>query len=134
MKTSIAWIGLLMISGAGTWAAEPPRAGELGKYTPTEQELRAAYQRSQKAGQASARIYKSQINPTWFRNNTHFWYRNDLRGGAKELILVDAERGVRGPAFDHRKLATAVSKAASAQHQPDRPPFDSIEIDHHNLV
>src|ERR1044071_4689590 len=50
-------------------------------------------------------VYKSQIAPHWFQNNTRFWYRNDLRGGAKEFILVDAEKGARQPAFNHEKLA-----------------------------
>src|SRR5437764_463931 len=57
-----------------------------------------------------------------------FWYRNDLRGGAKEFIVVDVDRGIREAAFDHQKLASALSKAAGAQYQSDRLPFDSIEF------
>src|SRR5437667_12681514 len=49
-------------------------------------------------------MYKAQITPHWFSHNTRFWYRNDLRGGAKEFIVVDAEQGTRRGAFDHQKL------------------------------
>src|SRR5262249_43487987 len=70
----------------------------------------------------------SQITLHWFENNTRFWYRNDLRGGAKEFIVVDVNRGVRQAAFDHQKLAGALSKAAGAQYQAERLPFDGIEF------
>src|SRR5205085_10282371 len=57
-----------------------------------------------------------------------FWYRNDLPGGTKEFILVDAEAGNRREAFDHTKLAAALSKAAGQDYRADRLPFDSIEF------
>ena len=70
-----------------------------------------------------------RIAPHWFDRNNRFWYRNDLPGGAREFILVDAERGTRTPAFDHRKLALALAKAAGGQaHPADRLPFDEIEF------
>lgn len=72
-------------------------------------------------------VYKARITPHWFHNDTRFWYRNDLRGGAKEFILVDAEGGTRQPAFDHQKLAAALSKAAGEEFKADRLPFSEIE-------
>ena len=29
---------------------------------------------------------KAQITPHWFAEDTKFWYRNDLKGGAREFI------------------------------------------------
>src|ERR1700712_57685 len=49
-------------------------------------------------------VYKARVAPHWLTNNVEFWYRNDLRGGAKEFILVNAEKGSRQRAFDHDKL------------------------------
>src|SRR5688572_10959874 len=72
--------------------------------------------------QQSQGIYKSQINPNWFHDNSRFWYRNDLAGGANEFILVDAVAGSRQFAFDHQRLATALNL------RPDRLPFESIEF------
>ncbi|MGH7973653.1 MAG: hypothetical protein ACREIC_33465, partial [Limisphaerales bacterium] len=56
-------------------------------------------------------VYKARLNPHWFAEDTRFWYRNDLKDGAKEFILVDAKAGTRGPAFDQQKLAAALSTA-----------------------
>jgi hypothetical protein len=71
-------------------------------------------------------IPKAQITPHWFAEDTKFWYRNDLKGGAREFILVDADAGKRGPAFDHAKLAAGLAKAANIEVKADRLPFDSI--------
>ena len=73
-------------------------------------------------------VYKAQIIPHWFRQNTRFWYRNDLPGGTREFIAVDAERGTRAAAFDHPKLAAALSKATGMTYPAERLPFDGIEF------
>jgi hypothetical protein len=109
-------------------AAEPSAAAELEKYAPTPAELQQAYQRSQRQGQATGTVYKAQITPHWFHNNTRFWYRNNLPGGTKEFILVDAERGRREAAFDHAKLAAALSRASGTEYRADRLPFDRLEF------
>jgi len=71
-------------------------------------------------------VYKDRFTPHWFAENTCFWYRNDLSGNTKEYIVVNAERGTRQPAFDHQKLATALSKAAGTEYKAEQLPFDSI--------
>jgi dipeptidyl aminopeptidase/acylaminoacyl peptidase len=79
-------------------------------------------------GQPERGVYKARVTPHWFANDTRFWYRNDLRGGAKEFIVVDAEKGTRGPAFDQAKLAAALSKAAGQEFTADKLPFSEIEF------
>jgi dipeptidyl aminopeptidase/acylaminoacyl peptidase len=71
---------------------------------------------------------KGQITPHWFSDDTKFWYRNDLKGGARDFILVDADAGKKEPAFDHARLAASLSKAAGTEFKADRLPFDSIEF------
>jgi dipeptidyl aminopeptidase/acylaminoacyl peptidase len=73
-------------------------------------------------------VYRDRVTAHWFADDTKFWYRNDLKDKTKEFILVDADKGTRGPAFDHAKLATALSKAAGAEYKADRLPFDEIEF------
>jgi hypothetical protein len=73
-------------------------------------------------------LYKSVVIPNWFADNTKCWYRNALRGGASEFVLVDAEKGVRQPAFDQEKLAAALSKAAGKDFKGDHLPFTNIEF------
>src|SRR6266513_5047850 len=78
--------------------------------------------------QGPRRVFKDRISPHWFANNTRFWYRNDLRGGAKEFMVVDTERGVREAAFDHVKLAAGLSEVLGAEYRAEKLPFDSIEF------
>ncbi|MBN2183331.1 MAG: prolyl oligopeptidase family serine peptidase [Sedimentisphaerales bacterium] len=73
-------------------------------------------------------LYKNQITPNWFAENTRFWYRNDLSGDTKEFILIDAEKGTRRKAFDHAKLAEALSKAANGEYSAEKLPFNTIQF------
>ncbi len=117
----------------GTVLRKSPAGGKkAGAETPgnvDSLDLPAAYLRAEQLGkQTQGRVFKATITPHWFANNTRFWYRNDLKGGKKEFILVDAIKGTRGPAFDHQKLAAALSKAAGIDSKADRLPFDAIEF------
>jgi dipeptidyl aminopeptidase/acylaminoacyl peptidase len=73
-------------------------------------------------------VYRDKVTPHWFADETKFWYRNDLKGGAKEFVLVDAEKGTRELAFDHTKLAAALSKESGTAYKADRLPFSDIEL------
>ena len=46
--------------------------------------------------------------PSWIGETTRFWYRKSVEGG-HTFLLVDAETQARGPAFDHERLASALS-------------------------
>jgi len=43
-------------------------------------------------------------------------------------MVVDVERGLRQPAFDHQKLAEALSKAAGQEFKAERLPFAELEF------
>ena len=73
-------------------------------------------------------VYRATIIPHWLPGNTRFWYRNDGPRRTKEFILVDAERGTRQAAFDHKKLAAALMRATGTPHRADRLPFDAVEF------
>jgi dipeptidyl aminopeptidase/acylaminoacyl peptidase len=83
----------------------------------------------QKGGRPKASgVYRDKVTPHWFADESRFWYRNDLKGGTKEFVLVDVEKGSRSLAFDHSKLAEALSKATNAEYKADRLPFNEIEF------
>ncbi len=89
-------------------------------------------QRGRRGGaRAPGLVFRDQIAPHWFADNRRFWYRNDLAAGAREFIVVDALKGTREAAFDHKRLASAISKAAGREVAPDKLPFDLIAIDDH---
>jgi hypothetical protein len=99
----------------------------LPRFVPTPEQLREGYEQSQRSNRRPRpQVYKGQIKPNWFHDNRRFWYRNDLRGGDREFIVVDAERGVRQRAFDHDRLAAALSQAAGKKYRANQVPFDSI--------
>jgi len=103
---------------------QSPQAAEQGAATQQQRRGRGMG----RGGRGMEGMYKARIVPHWFADNTRFWYRNDLQGGTKEFILVDAEQGRRSPAFDHVRLAGGLSKAMGEDVQAERLPFSDIEF------
>src|SRR5262249_19099799 len=90
-------------------------------------DIKKAYQRAYALkNQATGRVFKTTITPNWFAGNTRFWYRNDTKGGTKDFVLVDAIQGTRTAAFDHDKLAAALSTASGNKYEGNRLPFQTI--------
>ncbi len=115
------------LAGAG-----PARGDDESFSTDGPQAAPQAFPRGE---QGPRRVFRDRIAPHWFAGETRFWYRNELRDGAKEFVVVDTARGVRAAAFDHVKLARALSKAAGAEYQAGKLPFDRIEfIDDAKLI
>jgi dipeptidyl-peptidase-4 len=67
-----------------------------------------------------------EVGPHWMEGD-RFWYRNHLRDGY-EFVLVDPARGTRAPAFDHDRLAAALSVAADTSYVGNKLPFQEIEL------
>ncbi|HOW73650.1 MAG TPA: DPP IV N-terminal domain-containing protein [Phycisphaerae bacterium] len=76
---------------------------------------------------AAPRVYRDRVEPHWLTGNTQFWYVNELRGGEREFLFVDAREGSRRPAFDHAKVAAALAKATGRQIQASRLPIEHLE-------
>jgi len=74
------------------------------------------------------KVFKTRVQPHWFAGATRFWYRNDLAGGTRQFVLVDAVQGTRQPAFDHARLAAALSEAAGKKIEADRLPVERLEF------
>ncbi len=58
----------------------------------------------------------------WIGGSSRFWYRKSVRGGY-EFVLVDAEALTKQPAFDHEKLAAALSSASGGKYTAITLPF-----------
>ncbi|HEV3435854.1 MAG TPA: DPP IV N-terminal domain-containing protein, partial [Gemmata sp.] len=127
LKTAIFAFALFWLgAGPGVFrlSADSP-AGE-GKVIVAEDESLSPLQKDTR--KRTGGVYRDKVTPHWFADDTKFWYRNDLKGGAKEFVLVDAEKGTRALAFDHAKLAASLSKAASGEYREDRLPFNEFEF------
>jgi hypothetical protein len=116
------------------WIAAAPRPSastdDLAAFqSGGSQDMRQFYDKANKlSAQTKGKVFNTSVSAKWFHNNTRFWFKNDLRGGTREFIVVDAELGTRGPAFDHKRLADALSKAAEAMYTAEKLPFDSISF------
>ncbi|HZS03561.1 MAG TPA: DPP IV N-terminal domain-containing protein [Blastocatellia bacterium] len=64
---------------------------------------------------------------TWIGQTSRFWYRKAVRGG-NEFVLVDAETLAKRPAFDHERLAAALSAAAGEKYTALKLPFQQINF------
>ncbi len=63
----------------------------------------------------------------WIRNTNRFWYRKSVPGGSA-FVLVDAEAQTKVPAFDHAKLAEALSAAMGSKYTAVTLPFTTFSF------
>src|ERR1700730_2132096 len=101
-RLSLGVVASLFISAAPTLAqgqlGDPPRAFTAEDYARAE------------------RFMSYNVTPLVFRAtqringlpSDRFWYRVTTPEGS-EFVMVEAEKGTRAPAFDHSKLAAALS-------------------------
>ena len=59
--------------------------------------------------------------PTWI-GPTRFWYRKSVKGG-NEFVVVDASTGAKKAAFDHARVAAALSTATGESYTAATLPF-----------
>jgi dipeptidyl-peptidase-4 len=87
------------------------------------------YQRAEQflPGNVRHLVYVADVSPHWIGKTDGFWYR---RVGLKDtqFIVVDAERNTSVPAFDHTRLAAALSRADKQEYSPSDLPFHEFEF------
>ncbi len=74
------------------------------------------------------KVFRETVEPQWFSDGAMFWYRIETSPGAHEYILVDVEKGVRGPAFDHTRLAEALIGAGLVNVRPTALPLEKLDF------
>lgn len=91
------------------------------------QGTKADYARADNLRRMTAgKVFKARVQPRWFDANRKFWYRNVLANGRAEFVLVDVKAGTRKSAFDHGKLAAAITPRTKTRASADRLPFREI--------
>jgi len=78
---------------------------------------------------AEPKVYKDRIEPHWFNENKSFWYRNELPGGTREFVRVDAESGSRRAAFDHARAAEAFEKLTGTKFEAGKLPVEAVQFE-----
>lgn len=74
------------------------------------------------------KVFRSGVRPNWLDDKSRFWYRIEVGPRQYEFVFVDAEQGVRQLAFDHDRVATALSKARGNEVLAKQLPFRSISF------
>ena len=71
----------------------------------TTEAVAANYERSTKFAKRIEDAYTDlRVTPHWIRRSNAFWYRTNTASGQANFVFVDAEHGIRRPAFDHDRL------------------------------
>src|SRR5580658_2207479 len=78
-------------------------------------------------------------SPEWIEGTSHFIYRRSTiaangHPAGQEYIWVDAETGGARPAFDHAKLAEALSHAFGAPVKPEALPLGNYHVVDHEAA
>jgi dipeptidyl-peptidase 4 len=103
--------------------AVPARAQEAPRQLTTEDYARA----ERMLGYNTAPlVLNAGVRPTWLPDG-RFWYRTS-RAQGPEFILVDPVTRTKAPAFDHDRLAVALSAAAGRTYERARLPMLAIEL------
>jgi dipeptidyl-peptidase 4 len=89
----------------------------------------ADYQRAQQflPGNLRHLVSLADVNPHWIEKTNRFWYRKVTPQGS-QFVLVDAEQNTSAPAFDHEKLAAALSHTTKREYSATALPFFEIEF------
>jgi dipeptidyl aminopeptidase/acylaminoacyl peptidase len=98
-------------------AADPPRTITTEDYARAEKLM---------GYNTASLVFRSGIRPGWLPDD-RFWYRLSTAEGS-EFLLVDPAKATRQPAFDHAKIAAALSAAAGASYDARHLPFTQFDF------
>ncbi|NNF13497.1 MAG: prolyl oligopeptidase family serine peptidase [Gemmatimonadetes bacterium] len=77
-------------------------------------------------------VYGANVRPGWLDDGT-FWYANDIPGGT-EYLLVDPGARRQGRAFDHQRMAQAMSVVLGTAVDPLELPIRDLTFEGHTVV
>ncbi|HEY5073626.1 MAG TPA: DPP IV N-terminal domain-containing protein, partial [Pyrinomonadaceae bacterium] len=98
-------------------AADAPRTLTAADYARAEKLL---------AYNTAPLVFRSGVRPSWLPGD-RFWYRVTTSDGS-EFLLVDPAKGTREAAFDHAKVAAALSAAAGTTYDARHLPFTQFDF------
>jgi dipeptidyl-peptidase 4 len=87
------------------------------------------YQRAERflPGKMRHLVSVADVTPHWIEKTNRFWYlRTGMTG--RDFVLVDAGKNTSTPAFDHERLASALSHAAKQEYSATALPFFDFDF------
>jgi hypothetical protein len=76
---------------------------------------------------AETLVSGSPVDPQWIEEEDRFWYRKRVPGG-HQFMHVDPGAGIHRPAFDHHRMAAAVSLALGRPFVAHQLPFTELQF------
>ena len=117
---------LTLLTGMACCAVMPS-AAQLSHSTEGGALTAADYQRAEKFMAYNTRpLVYHDVKAKWLAGE-RFWYRDASPKGF-EFVIYDAANGTRQPAFDHAKLAAALSAASGKTYHAEHLPFTTLEF------
>ncbi|GAB2768541.1 S9 family peptidase [Amycolatopsis magusensis] len=92
----------------------------------TTADYQAAEQLLRRPARPGELVTGDKVRPQWIDGGTRFWYAVPT-GGGKRFVLADPAAGTREPAFDHDRLAAALTSVTGQQVDPEALPFMAID-------
>ena len=105
-------VGLATLPATAQQKTEPARALTAADYARAERLLNY---------NTTPLVFRTGIRPAWLTGE-RFWYRVTTQTGT-EFLTVDPAIGTKAAAFDHAKLAAALSAAAGTKYSGTQLPF-----------
>lgn len=86
------------------------------------------YQRASRfqTGEHRKLITDAEVHPHWIEKSNKFWYRSVGPDGS-QFVLVDSASNTSSPAFDHERLAAALTAATKREYKANKLPFETFE-------
>ena len=109
------WFPVALVAASASWSTAQTPQVTAADYARAERFLRQ---------HTAPLVLRASVRPTWLADG-RFWYRNDIAEGA-EFVLVDPARRSRARAFDHERLAAALSAAGDTTYSPFSLPFQTF--------
>src|SRR5262245_13687577 len=90
-------------------------------------DIKADYDRANSLNQrvSMTKVYDVADAPVWIPNSTKLFYRKSVKGGY-QFVLVDPAVPSKAAAFDHARLATALSSASGGTYTAITLPFSTF--------
>jgi hypothetical protein len=117
MRLRVASLAIL-IATAGVQAQEAPRVLTAADYARAERSL---------SSNTSSLVFGGSVNPTWLEDG-RFWYRNRFAQG-EEIVVVDPSARTRARAFDHERLAAALTSVTDTVYTAFALPTRGLGLD-----
>ena len=116
MRLRVAFIAVPLTAAAA--AAQQTPSLEAEDYARSERLL---------SSHTSALVLGDAVSPTWMEDG-RFWYRNRFEQG-EEIVVVDPASASRDRAFDHQRLASALSAVTGESHAAFALPERGFELE-----